>query len=133
MLVRLKQCNECKKDRITKDFSKHSGTKDRLQVVCKECAGKISRRFYKANHSRLLEVSRDNYSVKSWVAYEKKWGINKKDYEIMLTRQSNKCSLCSVESLKKLVPVVREGVLVTLICFKCNWSKRNVVKVLRGG
>jgi hypothetical protein len=52
-----KQCTRCKQTKASKEFGKHRARKDGLCDYCKQCRKQVSRQYYLANRSTILEAN----------------------------------------------------------------------------
>lgn len=70
-----KCCKECQKLLPIASFSKHSGSRDRLQYKCKTCLASKSKLWYENNKLRALRVAKQYYenNKQNISAYQKEW------------------------------------------------------------
>lgn len=55
----MKKCSKCENYKSLNEFNKHSGNKDNLQNLCRDCNNTLRRKWYKNNSEKVY-----NYSLK---------------------------------------------------------------------
>ena len=61
-----KKCRKCNFDKYLKCFSKHSGTKDKLDNRCKECVKDLKKKLIESNESKSYEIYDFDYNSYEW-------------------------------------------------------------------
>lgn len=127
MTVKTKTCKYCLVEKITSDFWKCARSKDRLDYKCKICSKLINRQWHRANRARVNEVksewSKKNPDKVKNTSLKKSYKIDLIEYNNMLTKQNNKCAICSEESAVKCLAVDHDhktGKIRGLLCNRCN-------------
>jgi len=131
----MKKCNKCKVIKTNIEFSKHSSCKDGLQIYCKKCVAKDSKKRYKANKRKRIKAAQKWYKehkdIKRNTDLIRKYGINLDDYNALLINQKYKCAICKKKETvvhhrsKKKMPLAVDHCHKTnkirgLLCIKCN-------------
>ena len=126
---------------LTKEQVMKSGTtpKGTIQFRCKEC-NKVAQRKHRDNDPEAFLVwqrnyQKDNYDSKlRWNRLKSVFGVNKEQYDAMLTSQNHVCAICKEpETLKSKIGRRRHeflcidhchdtGKIRGLLCRKCNGS-----------
>lgn len=132
-------CSTCKVLKDTDCFSKNKSRANGLHTQCKECnkaqylknaegRKETMRNYNKENaslrNSRAKEYQKDGRA--RWWDIKKKYGISKEQYEQLLQKQNNKCSICGVEHIdshRKRLFIDHNhetGKIRGLLCQPCN-------------
>ena len=113
----MKTCKTCKSEKPYTEFNVRPANRDGYRTQCKDCWSEYNRNRYKDPKYR--EQRKSNH-LKS------KYGIDLKDYSLMLEAQGGACAICKSESPKrnsKNFMVDHDhvtGAVRGLLCHPCN-------------
>lgn len=139
----MKSCSKCKLSKEKNNFAKQPRAKDQLQSICKVCQAEATRKWYQENKEYCREKrydrykknqERDNETVRRFLKknpgktkeyhLRAKFGIEKEQFNKMLTEQNNSCDICNNEFTKTLLASVdhnhSSGKVRGLLCGQCN-------------
>lgn len=139
----MKTCTKCGATKALKEFYKRKAAKDGLMSYCKECHTTTVKKWYENNKERCKEnqlkwqkenKNRVNFINNEWRKRNPEkhknsklksiYGISLEQWNEMLVKQNNKCSICSTEFSLLEKPVVDHchttGKVRDLLCKKCN-------------
>lgn len=87
-----KKCQHCKETKPLEAFSNNKNSKDGKGSRCRVCDGIARKKYYQENEKGREKAYRNarNRMLQS------KYGITIEDFEIMLTKQGNKCGICGI-------------------------------------
>lgn len=117
--LKRKICNECKIEKSVSLFYKDKRRKDGLAYQCKDC--------------KKMEVAKSRITnPERWKAkrhrnmLKEKFGLQKKDYDLMYEKQKGKCAICEIHqsNLEKKLFVDHchsSNKIRGLLCQKCNF------------
>lgn len=130
-----KICTSCGENKLLEKFYKHVKHKDGYRTSCKSCCEIYSRKRYsdlKQSGQKWIKNRKDT-SRKTYL--KSKFGLSLKDYDDLLQKQNNKCSICLVDqnNTDKLFhidhahtdsPYIPKNTIRGLLCDDCN---RNLI------
>lgn len=142
----MKKCSKCGILQNSKEFRKHSETRDGLDSMCKECHRAASRAWKAKNKDRVrkalyqwIDDNREHHNKyqrdlrrrnpdKVHARHIKyKYGCDKATYEALLIKQESKCAICRTEhkptiKFGKLYVdhCHKSGLIRGLLCTRCN-------------
>jgi copper chaperone CopZ len=126
------------------NFTKHSHTKDGLQVHCKHCRNSINKALRKENKDKYREVqiqwnmdNKDKIQTieKKWQkanpeklrakSMRKKYGISIAEYDFLLLKQEDQCGICKRHKSSFTIRLCIDhnhstGKIRGLLCSNCN-------------
>lgn len=134
-----KKCSRCKKEKEVKEF--HKSKKDILnrKPACKECI-KIDSKEYYLNNIRKIKQRVSHYNKKYPEKHkilrtnnhlQKRYGLNLKEYKILLKYQNSVCAICKQKETRKdshsnnvtklsIDHCHKSGKVRGILCNKCN-------------
>jgi len=113
-------CTVCRQYKLIKNFYNCKAIKDGLSYRCIKCDDKARAKWLKDNPEKARESARGrNIKIK--------YGINKKDYEILLKEQRNRCAICRTKTPRTLNNLSfcidhchKKNIIRGLLCSICN-------------
>lgn len=124
----LRTCKDCGKTPTEIEFGAHPHTHDKLSVVCKPCNRlRVNmRNAARSPEERLLISARQKTEAYKSSVLINKYGISLKDYEIMLSKQSNACKIClgifDTSNITQIDHNHATGKVRGLLCRNCNFG-----------
>lgn len=117
MILIVKQCRRCKKDKFFDEFYKLASSSDGLRSYCKICTVAANTASRTRDHGRRYELKRD-------------FGITLEQYQIMEESQQHRCAVCKEPETIEYAPgkISRlcvdhdhdTGRIRGLLCKRCN-------------
>lgn len=107
----MKICRECNQEKSFSDFNKHPMGQHGLNPRCKDC-----RAIY--NRSRYLIKGPVKEPWEKTIKY--KYGLNKNDYEKILSAQKSLCAICGRKEKLVIDHCHKTGKFRGLLCSTCN-------------
>lgn len=117
-----KQCKACNKMKNLKEFPTSKDSYTGYHSYCTLCRREINEAHDKKRWSEKRDIlvrQRRNAN------YRRRFGMTVENYEIMLSKQGNKCAICSKSANIKTLTVDHDhytGKVRGLLCDKGNWG-----------
>lgn len=128
-----KECNKCKKVKVSSEFNKHKTTIDKLCSWCTSCHRAASKEWAEKN-KKVVKKRSDKWYKKFKIRHKnntllRKYGITVEQYNEMLVKQNGKCKICDNAQLSgnqwgRYNLVVdhchKTNIVRGLLCSSCN-------------
>ena len=105
-------CCTCKHTKPITEFCKDSQTSHGFSRRCKKCNSRKGKDNYKNNKHKHQDYAR-----------KKRFGLDRTDYETLISAQLNSCAICKTKFTKRAPAVDHDhvtGVVRGLLCSRCN-------------
>lgn len=130
--MRYKTCTRCKKDLLAtaEYFYRHKGRKDGLASQCKDCDRQLRQQNREKNRQCQQRYVQRNRGKVQDRHYQRKYGMTRVQYQLMLRSQDGACAICGLpETIKdqsgKILPLAVDhnhaaNEVRGLLCGNCN-------------
>ena len=120
----LKICNNCESEKSLDEFKDNQFAKDKKNIYCISCLGKMNRDSYERNFIKKT-ASEDKLVRKRRNYIRCKYKITYKEFENMMIEQNFRCAICGIHASdhKKTLHIDHchsSGKVRGLLCHHCN-------------